>query len=198
MVKPLKDFIQQSWLLIIACIVFGLLLAMINMAWKPKIDANKVAQFQSQLQMVIPGAKVENPLEEKFVINEKISTDVYPVKSETDQSVGFAFVAGGAAYDYLELVIVVDNKCEKILGYGVLICNETPGFGTKIYNDYFKDQFENIPAEQLKLVSVGDPEVKDDNIVAISGATITSQGVIDIFNNYIGKIKEQLSERGLI
>lgn len=198
MLKGIKYFIQQSWLLIVAAFFFGLLLAITNTAWKPKIEQNKIDKFQKQVASVIKGAVIEKPIDGDFVINEKLSTEVYEVKDASSKKVGFAFQAKGPGYDIIELVIVVDAKCENYLGYGVLVCNETPGFGDKMKNDYYKDQFKNIPAEQLKLLTNGEPKVKDENIIAISGATISSQGVVDIFNNYIDKIRKQLIKRGLV
>lgn len=198
MLRSIKFFIGQSWLLIVACLFFGLLLAITNIAWRPRIEMNKIAEFQKQVQTVVPQGKLDKPLKGEFKINDRISTQVYEVKDDSGKRIAFAFKAEGPAYDYLELVIVVDANFENYLGYGVLVCNETPGFGTRIYNEYFKDQFRNIPAVPLKLVMDGEPAIKDYQIVAMSGATITSQGVVEMFNNYLFRIKKQLTDRGLI
>ena len=199
MLKALKLFWKESWLLIAASFFFGLLLAVTYTAWNPKIEQNKTAKFEKQVSDVVSGAKLDAPIDGDFVISDKISTKVYPVKSQTGEKLGFAFAAQGPGYDIIELVIVVDANCENYLGYGVLVCNETPGFGDKMKYPFFKDQFTNITAAELTLVKEGDPADKEDSkIVAISGATISSQGVVNIFNTYIGIIREQLIKRGLI
>jgi len=48
------------------------------------------------------------------------------------------------------------------------------------------------------LVKAGDLARIDDQIVAITGATVTSDGVVTLFNTYLGKIKEQMISKGLI
>jgi Na+-translocating ferredoxin:NAD+ oxidoreductase RnfG subunit len=90
------------------------------------------------------------------------------------------------------------------MGYGVLVCNETPGFGDRIkadVSDWCK-QFVDVSTEQpLTLIKTDNEETKkivDSEIVAISGATISSQGVVNIFNNYVTKIKSQLLQKGMI
>jgi electron transport complex protein RnfG len=198
MLKTLKFYIQQSWLLIVSSFVFGLLIAVTYSAWKPKIDENKLGKLGGQIKDIIGADISTSKIDGLFKIDENTSTEVFEVKNSANQRVGFAFVAAGPAYDIIELVIVVDSNCQQVLGYGVLVCNETPGFGDKIKDSFFKSQFQNIPYGNLKLLKSGDESIKDQEIIAISGATITSQGVINIFNNYLEKIKQQLSYKGLI
>ncbi len=197
MLRIIKFFISQSWLLIVACLFFGTLLAVTNIAWRPRIEDNKIKEFQKQVQAVVPDSQIGKPVG-KYKINDRVSTELYPVNDDSGNLIAYAFKAEGPAYDYLELVIVVDARFESYLGYGVLVCNETPGFGTRIYNEYFKDQFRNIPAVTLKMVMTGQPAAKDEHIVAMSGATITSQGVVEIFNEYLLRLKKQLRDEGLI
>jgi Na+-translocating ferredoxin:NAD+ oxidoreductase RnfG subunit len=79
----------------------------------------------------------------------------------------------------------------------VLASNETPGFGDKIKKDYLGRQFEGAPAGRLELVKTGDEGKIDSEIVAISGATVSSEAVVKTFNTYIGKVKEQLQAKGM-
>jgi len=126
-------------------------------------------------------------------------TDIYRALDSDAGSIGFAFVAAGPGFaDKIKLVIAVDDRCEKFFGFKVLSSNETPGFGDKIKEDYLGNQFEEAPADKLALVKTGDTEKIDSEIVAISGATVSSEAVVKIFNTYIDKIKEQLQAEGLI
>jgi Na+-translocating ferredoxin:NAD+ oxidoreductase RnfG subunit len=47
-------------------------------------------------------------------------------------------------------------------------------------------------------VKIGDAGKIDNEIVAISGATVTSTAVINIFNKSVISVKEQLQKKGLI
>jgi electron transport complex protein RnfG len=119
---------------------------------------------------------------------------------DTDRNiVGFAFMAEGPGFaDKIKLIIAVDAGFNQCYGFDVLVSNETPGFGDKIKGDFFRNQFQGVPARALILEKVGDPEIKDETIIAISGATVSSEAVINIYNTYIRAMKKQLQIKGFI
>lgn len=70
--------------------------------------------------------------------------------------------------------------------------SETPGLGAKSKDPAFIDQYNDKDAKQLKVIKNAVP--KDDEIVAIAGATITSNAVtkgvnqsIELFENELNK-----------
>jgi len=199
--SKIKHFIQQSWLLIVSSFCFGLMIAIANAAWSPIILQNEREKLQDLMTGLITDAN-----DFKVVIKDanvpadkgKASkTDVYEARDVTGKTVGFAFIAVGSGFaDKIKLVIAVDNKCEKFSGFDVLASNETPGFGDKIKSDDdFRNQFRNIPAGKLELIKTG--KTKNTEIIAITGATISSEAVVNIFNAYIDHVKEQLQAKGL-
>jgi electron transport complex protein RnfG len=200
--SKIKHFIEQSWLLIISAFCFGLLIAVTNAAWSPRIEQNEKDKLNNLMTGLITEAKnFQITIEAVEVPGKKgkiTKTDIYQALDDSASSAGFAFVAIGAGFaDKIKLVIAVDAKCKKVFGFKVLSSNETPGFGDRIKEDYFGDQFKKIPAGDLQLVKTGDPETIDSEIVAISGATVSSEAVVKIFNTYIGKVKEQLQAKEL-
>ena len=92
----------------------------------------------------------------------------------------------------------MDGSCDKFLGFDVLASNETPGFGSRIKEKSFRAQFIMAPADTLELIKSGDTKKIDDEIVTITGATISSQAVVKIFNDHIEELKSILKEKGLI
>jgi electron transport complex protein RnfG len=80
----------------------------------------------------------------------------------------------------------------------VLASNETPGFGDQIKFPYYRNQFVDIPAEELVLSKIGDAGKKDTEIIAISGATVSSRAVVDIVNNFLPQVKNHIVTKGLI
>jgi electron transport complex protein RnfG len=113
--------------------------------------------------------------------------------------IGWLFTCEGAGFaDQIKLILAVNANFEKIMGFGVLSSNETPNFGDKIKTPYYRDQFVGAPAEKLTLTKVGDPKEIDSDIVAISGATISSQAVVTIINQFLPQVKEQMKTEGLI
>jgi electron transport complex protein RnfG len=201
--SKIKYFIQQSWLLLVTSFLFGLLIAVADAAWSAKIEQNKAEKLRGLMAGLISDANsFELAIKEANVPGDKgrmIKTDIYKALDKQGNCAGFAFVAVGAGFaDKIELVVAVDAKCEKLLSFNVLSSNETPGFGNKMKNDSFRNQFKGAPAGKLLLVKIGDAGKIDNEIVAISGATVTSTAVINIFNKSVISVKEQLQKKGLI
>lgn len=200
--SKIKYFVQQSWLLIIASFFFGLLIAFANAAWSPRIEQNKVDKINRLLTGLLPEANQFNSVTElkiELTKGKKATSKVYKAVSDSGGCTGWAFTAEGPGFvDKIELIIAVDSGFQKFAGFAVIASNETPGFGSRIKDRYFKSQFKNAPFDKLELVKTGDNEKKDSEIVAISGATVSSEAVVKIFNTYIDKIKEQLQDKGLL
>lgn len=201
--SKIKHFFQQSWLLITASFLFGLLIAVTSAALTPRIELNEKNKLYSRMEKLITDANSFEIAMEKVQIAGKkgkiVTTDIYKALDINNKTLGYAFIAIGSGFaDKIKLVIAVDAKCERFFGFDVLASNETPGFGSKIKEDYFANQFKNAPAGKLELAKIGDPEKTDDLIVAISGATVSSDAVVKIFNSYIDTIKENLQSEGLI
>ena len=201
--SKIKHFIQQSWLLIVSSFFFGLLIAIASAGWSPRIEQNKIDKLNRLMGDLLPKAKhfieIDTEIEIELAKGKRKKIKVYKAVSGADECVGWSFNATGSGFqDKLELVVAVDKDFQSIAGFDVLASNETPGFGDKIKYDYFHDQFVGAPAEKLKLVKTGDAKKIDSEIVAISGATVSSEAVVEIINNSITQIKEQMQEKGLI
>ncbi len=198
----IKHFIQQSWLLIVASFFFGLLIAVTNAALSPRIEQNKINKRNRLVGALLPEAKdfvLGTEIEIESLRGKKEKIEVFRAMSESGECVGWSFNAAGSGFaDKIELVVAVDKDFEKLAGFNVLSSNETPGFGDQIKYDYYRDQFAGAPAEELKLVTSGDPKKIDAEIVAISGATVSSEAVVEIINNFLTQIKEQMQKKGLI
>ena len=176
-----------------ASFCFGLLIAVTDSALSQRIEQNQQNKLYSLMRTLITTA--DNF--EKIELDE--TTTVFKALDSDKGISGFAFIAAGAGFaDKIELVIAVDGNFEKLFGFKVLASNETPGFGSKISEDFFDNQFAGAPAEIFELVRSGNEEEIDSRIVAISGATVSSEAVVKIFNAYIDKVKKQLQAKGLI
>lgn len=200
--SKIKHFIQQSWLLIISSFCFGLLIAIANAAWSPRIEQNRIYKLNRLMGELLPAAKsFELTVEMKVELakGKRVKSNIYKALSDEGGCVGWAFNCEGPGFqDKIELVVGVDKDLEKVAGFNVLASNETPGFGDQIKLGYYRSQFVGVPAEKLELVKTGDDERIDSEIVAISGATVSSEAVVKIINLSLPQIKEQMKEKGLI
>ncbi len=191
----IKDFFEQSWLLILASFGFGILLALTNYAWKPRIEQNKKDKFTAIAQTLLPDAKTFEQVGQVMLPNGQKITVRQGLKN--GKTAGWAFVASGSGFaDKIQLVIATDPAFKKIAGYGVLASNETPGYGDKINDSFFKLQFKGAPAEKLVLTKSAKPGQIDNKIVAITGATVTSDAMVTIFNKHLEPIKKYLQQEG--
>ncbi len=199
-----KFFIEQSWLLLVASVLFGLLLAMFNIAWGPRIIQNEIDKFNRLAGALVTDANDFQIAVEDMVIDigkgKTVETDIKKAVDKDGKTVGWAFVAEGSGFaDKIKLVVAVDAEFENMGGFGVLSSNETPGFGDKMQKeDFYRDQFVGAPIEEFILAKTGDDELIDSEIIAITGATVTSEAVVDILNNFLGQVKTQMKEKGLI
>lgn len=195
-------FFQQSWLLIVASLGFGLVLAAAEGALGPRIAANQKSKVSllcqaliteaEEFQPVVQGAEITHP-------KRTITTDILQGTDAQGQVVGYAFIAEGSGFaGPIRVVIGADKGLETLSGFRVLASSETPGFGDKIARSYFQDQFKGAPYGNLELTKVGDPAIIDRQVVAISGATVSSEAVVSIFNTYMDGIKNTLIKEGLI
>ena len=203
MFSKIKYFIQQSWLLLFTSFLFGLLIAVADAAWSARVEQNKIAKMNNLMKGLIGDANTfEIVIKDASMPGDKgqtVKTNIYKALDEKGETLGFAFIATGTGFaDKIELVIAVDANCGKFLGFQVLSANETPGFGDKMRNDSFRNQFKGAPTGELSLIKIGDADKIDSEIVAISGATVTSTAVMNIFNKSVMSVKEQLRKKGLM
>lgn len=198
-----KHFFQQSWLLIVASFCFGILIAVANAAWQDNILQNEEDKFNNLVKEMIPDANgteiALGNIEVESGKGKSRTTSVRKVIAAGGECIGWAFTCEGSGFaDKIKLVLTVDPGFEKLKGYGVLSSNETPGFGDKIKEPYYRQQFSGAPTTGLVLMKLGNPEEKDSQIVAITGATVSSEAVVTIVNTFIGQIKKHMQEKGLI
>jgi len=200
-VFKIKHFIEQSWLLIVASFCFGLLIATANTAWSPRIEQNKITKINNLMGGLLPKAEkfeLAAELQIESAKGKKIKSNVYKALAE-GRCLGWAFNCEGPGFaDKIELIVSVDKDFGNFAGYAVLASNETPGFGDKIKLPYYRQQFAGAPAGKLELAKTGDAGKIDSEIVAISGATVSSEAVIKIINNSAAQVKKQMREKGLI
>jgi electron transport complex protein RnfG len=200
--SKIKLFIRESWLLLVSSFFFGLLLAVTDAAWSPRIEQNKLAEINKMMAFLLPQASKFEPADEADVDLGKGKTSkskIYKALSASGDNVGWVFNAEGSGFaDKIKMIIAVDKNFEKIAGIDFASINETPGFGDRAKQPAFRSQFAQTPAGKLKLVKTGDAAKIDSEIVAITGATVTSTAVVNAVNKYVKPVKDYMLTKGLI
>jgi len=93
----------------------------------------------------------------------------------------------------IDMMVGIDTE-NKIKGIKIISLSETPGLGSKVNSTNFTRQFEGKSAEnEVSVIKSGTP--KENEIVAVSGATVSSKAVKDGVNHASRAIKS-ISQEG--
>ena len=184
-----KRAIGQAWLVLILAFGFGGALAGVEMSLKDRIAANRLAKTLDQVPDVVPEATQAG---EAIRVAERTA---YPALNDAGELVGWVLSAGGQGFaDRIQVLVGLDPAAETITGIYVLDQKETPGLGNKIVEADWRDQFRGKPADEpLEVIKQGDPAANE--IMSISGATISSESVADIINAAVRAAGSKLATR---
>lgn len=156
------------------------LLAGTNQMTAPTIERRNIAASNKARMEVLPSAK-----EFKKVDEAKYKSAGAETVAEVYQGDDGGYTVKAAPGGYggpIELTIGI-SKDGKVTGVAVGNNTETPGLGAKAADPEFNGQYKDKAAKEMKVIKSGTP--KDNEIKAISGATITSKAVTSGVNDAI-------------
>lgn len=91
-------------------------------------------------------------------------------------------------------LVIGYSKDGQIKGIEIISINETAGLGMNADKPQFLNKFLNKEVDQFTVVKTG--STSEDQIDAISGATITTRAVTNAINTGIGFLKEYATDLG--
>lgn len=200
-----KSNLGQAWLVLLLATLFGTALAGIQAQLGPVIEANKLKETMAKIPVLVLGEDLAAELADdnqtltvksRVVEVKKNGTTkyytVYDAWLPEGKMVGHVVKADGQGYaDKIELLVGLDAQGNHITGLFILEQKETPGLGAKILEDGWRGQFiEKSTSDTLTVVKGGG--AKEDEIDAISGATISSDSVTGIVNTVVADVASQL------
>lgn len=182
----MKEIMKLGAILLIICAVAASVLGFTNSITKPVIDEKMVIASNEARQAILTSA-------EKF---EKVEGDFGPEYLEVykglkgSEVVGYTIKTAPKGYaGAVEVITGIDME-GKLVGVGIGEQHETPGLGTKAKDAAFNGQYKDKKVDSINVIKSGTP--KDNEIVAIAGATITSKGVTQGVNDSIKLFNEKL------
>lgn len=198
-------YLRQGWLVLALALVFGALLAAVQLALGPAIAANKRNETLSRVPELVWGpvlaAKMAAQNQSLAVETRSVpearggETAYYRVYEAAwdGRPAGWVIQAEGQGYaDRIELLLGLSPDAATVTGLFVLDQKETPGLGNKIAESHWRGQFTGKPtAERLTTVKSG--ATKPHEIDAITGATISSRSVTAIVNRTVADLRAQLA-----
>lgn len=163
-------------------LISGGFLSVVGMLTQERIELNRQQEIEEAIGQVVPGTKsYMAAIEEKDLI-------VYEVKGEQDNLIGYAVYARGTGFqDIVSLMFGTDPDLNTINSLTILEQKETPGLGAKITDrDVFLKFWEDREINQgltLRKPAVNTrEELSPSEVNTITGATISSQKVLNIVN----------------
>jgi len=180
--------IKRILVLAIVCVLSGLVLSKVYNYANPKIIQNQKEWIEKAIFNIIPSAK-------KYESKKVEEEEIYFCYDKNSELIGYVFKTSGMGYQG-EIVIMVglDKNLDRVEGIEILTHSETPGLGAKIVEEKFKKQFKNLKVHPLIEDVKGKLPEKENQIQAITGATVTSKSVVNILNDKIEEIKQILKE----
>jgi len=176
----------------IAGVCSGMALVGIFLATEPRIERNRAEALEAAIFQVLRGAReraafvLRDGAVERFegpAASLPRAPAVYAGYDETGRLVGYAIPAEGPGFqDTIKLIYGYDPVRRRVIGMYVLESRETPGLGDKILKDEaFLADFRDLSVTP-EVVAVKRGRTRDNEVDAISGATISSLAVVRIIN----------------
>lgn len=198
--------IVQAWLVLVLSVGFGAALAAVHLSLAPVIEKNKLNETIARVpELVLGQALAEKMASQNQVLTITARTievensgrknlfNLYEARYQGELR-GYVVKTGGQGYaDRIELLLGMAPDFESITGLFILEQKETPGLGNKIIEFDWRGQFigkKSSPA----LVVIKSGAQKQNEIDAVTGATISSRAVTDIVNNAILALKGPLTK----
>lgn len=175
-------------------LISGGFLAGVAQLTKERIALNIQKEIEEAIVEVVPGTKQNKTLyqEEDFTI--------YSGQDDSGSTTGYAVQATGIGFqDKITLMFGIDDSLKKITGLTIIEQKETPGLGAKItdWNAFLRFWEDRDASGKLTLRKPPAGSLEDlspSEINTITGATISSQKVLEIVNLSLDKLKKIISE----
>jgi electron transport complex protein RnfG len=167
---------------------------------QPRIERNRSEALEAAIFRVLEGAQSRRAFELRG--SELVALEagagaghdvVYAGYDAQHALVGFAIPAEGAGFqDTIKLIYGLVPTRGRVVGMEVLESRETPGLGDKIQKDpAFLARFRNLAVRPAIALVKGAPD-QDNEVDAISGATISSKAIVRILNDANARWLESL------
>ncbi|MCL7411296.1 MAG: RnfABCDGE type electron transport complex subunit G [Methanosarcinaceae archaeon] len=173
--------------MVIISVIASVLLGVTYVPTQKQLKINYEEARKAALAEIMPEAFNFMEVYGDKIIDEEGNREIlyYRATDAAGNIVGYAFFRQQAgSQSIIEVAGGVDTKFTTLTGIEIMGHGETPGLGAKIVEPVFKDQFRNVAMADLMLSKKGGA------IDAITGATISSQAVVDGLNAQIADIKK--------
>lgn len=183
----MKEIIKIICVLTFTCVICAFLLSFTFSIAKEKIALNAKKSIEEAIFLIMPQTKKIEELKLKDSI-------IYKLFDGKNNFIGYSFLAEGDGYQgKIKMLAISDTNIKNLEGIEVIESVETPGLGAKIQELFFKEQFKKLNVSSIIECIKGDT-AKDNQIKAITSATVSSRSVVGILNKRIEKLRKELNK----
>jgi RnfABCDGE-type electron transport complex G subunit len=170
--------------LTIVMVVAGLVLASSYAVFEPQIEKNQKQALQASLEALFQGSGKLT-----FTKLDTGATDIYAGKTANGTLAGYAVRVTGSGYGgEIQMLVGVSPDLKTIAGFQVVDNVETPGLGSRITEDWFRNQFKGLdPSKTITYIKNAKPDAQKNQIEAISGSTISTRAVTTALSETLQK-----------
>jgi H+/Na+-translocating ferredoxin:NAD+ oxidoreductase subunit G len=189
--------LTQAWLVILLALLYGSALAGVHVGLSGKIADNIRNETYDQIPRLIQGTAKEQIRKHQITGNDGQLSMVYEARDDGGNRIGWVLPGSGLGFaDRIDLLIGLDPQLATIRGMFVLNQKETPGLGNYITDaDRFRNQFTDKRVDAPLVVVKASPDPEHE-ILALTGATISSESVSEIINQTIANLRQPILEIG--
>ena len=185
--KKYFDVFKAIIVLTVVCLVISAALALTNHITKDKIAEMEKASASAAMEALIKNAEYE--LADLTDIKGLEDAEIY-VATSNNETLGYIITTAAKGYGGDVTVMTAISTDKKVIGVNILsAADETPGLGQNATKPEFYNQFLN----KTLGVTVVKNGAKDNEINAVTGATITSRAVTTAVNEALSQLDTYLN-----
>ena len=188
--KTNSDVITPTAVLTVICIVVTLALSSANMITAKKITELSVKNQNDAMSKLIDADeyKAETAVLDGETVN-------YHTAVKDGENIGYIFTVDEKGYGGTVSVMTAINTDGTVAAVEILdASNETPGLGQNVKNSNFYTQFKGL-ADNITVIRGGSANADNNEINAVTGATISSKAVTKAVNRALG-YSAQITDKG--
>lgn len=179
--KTVKEVIKVAVILFAITAIAAAILAAVNMVTAPVIAENDRKAQDEAILKVLPNASELCPITTDGMVVDGVQVTETVYRSDVGYAVGVAPNGYGGP---ITMIVGVDNDL-KVTGIKIISQSETAGLGAKCTEESFQEQYKG----KTENIVVSKSGAKDNEIDAISSATVTSKAVTKGVNRAISIVK---------
>ena len=174
---------RSAIVLTIICVVAGVALAASYAATSPIIAEQQERALQESLLRAFPSA-------ERFTVNDEVDDVSIYEAWEAEELRGYVVVTEEQGYGgSIELAVGVDLSGTVVAPVQVIGHTETPGLGSRITQDWFREQFEGKDLDSRLLLG--------EDVEALAGATVSANAVSIGVNSALREVSSRFIDEGI-